>query len=721
MSDDPRNSGLANLLSTRLQLWDDARKTQELKLLDCYQDKLRIARAEDTKETGAARARKNQGLFLGSTRNKIRAARAKITDALFGNGQLPFDTSPTNEELAPFADVTEDVVTDILQRMCFEELLKDGVDTLATYGTGFMFGPFVKRETLHETVVDSTAGLKENKYEFDLPYYELGNTLDCYPDPEARRLQNGLGIFWVTMESKHTVEAWKRDKSYKNIDEALIGPGDNGQETGSDQARQMRGNLDYWYKNERIKVARFFGKVPKRVLSAGNSVDDPEDGEMIDAVIIMAGGVVVKENKSPYAGMQPAKRCAYEEEPHEMWGVGVAENNAPHQKVTNAAFRLFMEGKGMALLGTTAVDRSAFMPTEDFKKFPGKVYQFKPGLSPDQKKAAIQEFVQPDITGGWMDVMRVSEQMSDDDTGITKYTQGDDSRNLNKTATGISMIMSASSLPIKEVIQHIDQDWIEKIVGEVVVWAIKYMTVETVTKIHGQKAGEIWGQIKEFGKTSFMEWKATGTASFMQKEVLANKVRAFADFAMGNPITSPLVDPRELLNQVWDVMQIGKESPILKEEDGGKVPPQVQQQMQQMQEQNKMLESSLQELGEKYNQLEADRSVDEAKIKQDNDKILLDRYSKETDRLKLIYPTMPQQLAVVIAANMGLDVIAEQQEDGQQPPQVPPVEPPVAPPPPEPMAQPPMPQEVPEMAPEAPIQEEQPLAPEMMPQPIEGQ
>lgn len=728
MSDDPRNSGLANVLSTRLQLWDDARKTQELKLLDCYQDKLRIARAEDTAGSGAARARKTQGLFLGSTRNKIRAARAKITDALFGNGQLPFDTSPSNEDLAPFADVTEDVVTDILERMAFRDMLNDGVDTLATYGTGFIFGPFVRRETLRETVADSTAGLKENKYEFDLPYYSLGNTLDCYPDPEARRLGDGLGIFWVTMESKHTVEAWKHDKSYKHIDEALIGPGDNGEETGSEHSRQMRGNLDYWYKNERIKVARFFGKVPKRMLAGGdtNTMQEPDEGEMVDAVIVMAGGVVVKENKSPYAGMQPAKRCAYEEEPHEMWGVGVAENNAPHQKVTNAAFRLFMEGKGMALLGTTAVDRSAFMPTEDFKKFPGKVYQFKPGLSPEQKKAAIMEFNQPDITGGWMDVMRVSEQMSDDDTGITKYTQGDDSRNLNKTATGISMIMSASSLPIKEVIQHIDQDWIEKIVGEVVVWAIKYMTVETVTKIHGEEAGQKWGQIKEFGKTSFIEWKATGTASFMQKEVLANKVRAFADFAMGNPITAPLVDPRELLNQVWDVMQIGKESPILKEEDGAKVPPQVQQQMQQMEQEKKMLETSLQELGEKYNQLEADRSVDEAKIKQDNDKILLDRYSKETDRLKLIYPTMPQQLAVVIAANMGLDVIAEQQEDGQQgqeqEPPIAPVEPPMLAPQPEMDGSeaPPMQPEVPEMAPEAPIQADQP-APEMMAQPIEGQ
>ena len=707
MSDTLRNSGLANLLSTRLQNWDDARKTQELKLLDCYQDKLRIPRAEDTAGSGAARARKTQGLFLGSTRNKIRAARAKITDALFGNGQLPFDTSPSNEELAPFADVTEDVVTDILERIGFRDMLNDGVDTLATYGTGFIFGPFVRRETLHETVADSKAGIREDKYSFDLPYYSLGNTLDCYPDPEARRLCDGAGIFWVTMESKHTIEAWKRDKSYKNVSEALIGPSDNGQEIGSDQARQMRGNLDYWYKNERIKVARFFGKVPKRMLSGGasNTMAEADDGEMVDAVVIMAGGVIVKENKSPYDGMHPAKRCAYEEEPHEMWGVGVAENNAPHQKVTNAAFRLFMEGKGMALLGTTAVDRSAFMPSEDFKKFPGKVYQFKPGLSPDQKKAAIQEFVQPDITGGWMDVMRVSEQMSDDDTGITKYTQGDDSRNLNKTATGISMIMSASSLPIKEVIQHIDQDWIEKIVGEVVVWAIKYMSAETVTKIHGEEAGKKWEQIKAFGKTSFIEWKATGTASFMQKEVLANKVRAFADFAMGNPVTAPLVDPRELLNQVWDVMQIGKESPILKDEDGAKVPPQVQQQMQQAQEQIKMLEASLEEIGQKYNELEADKS-------NDRDKILLDRYSKETERLKILAPTMPVQLSAIIAAQFGMDVVHEQQEQnaeqgqkGATPVATPP-EPPMAP-------EEPAPQEMQQPAPEMEQQPmpEQPIAP----------
>jgi hypothetical protein len=102
----------------------------------------------------------------------------------------------------------------------------------------------------------------------------------------------------------------------------------------------------------------------------------------------------------------------YEEVEHEIWGVGVAENNQPHQKTVNAAFRLFMEGKGMALLGTKSVDRSLFMPARDFIKSPGKVYQIKPGLSPDERKTAIMEHIEPDITGGWKDVIAMSEQFS---------------------------------------------------------------------------------------------------------------------------------------------------------------------------------------------------------------------------------------------------------------------------------------------------------------------
>ena len=645
-------SSLGLLLEQRLTAWENARKPQELKLLECYNDVMRIPRDDDTTGTGTAKAKKSKSLFIGSTRNKVRAARAKITDALFGNGSMPFDTTPTDEALAPFADVMEDIITEQMERGKFKDLLKTGVNTLATYGTGFVFGPFVRKETLVETMVQEGA-LSETKYEFDLPYFELGNTLDVYPDPEAREVESGLGVFWTTMESPTTVAAWKNDKAYKNIDAALAGPGDRGNETGSERAAQYRANVEYWFKNDRIKVARFFGKVPAVELKAWNAdqegdalqsdSDERLDGEMVEAIVIMAGGVVVKVVENPYSGKNPTHRCLYEAVEHEMWGVGVAENNAPHQKVTNAAFRLFMEGKGMALLGTMSVDRSKFMPTEDFKKSPGKVFQFKPGLSPEERKEAIQMHVEPDITGGWIDVIRMSEQFSDDDTGITKYTQGDDSRNLNKTATGISMIMSASSLPMKEVIQNIDAMWIEPIVECYIDWNLKYLTPETVQKIHGDEAAELWAKIKQFGKSSFMDWQATGTASFMQKEVLTNKIRAFSEFALGNPVTAQLIDAKELLRQTWDVMEIGKESPILEDKDGQEsLPEPVKQRMMQVAEQ-------MEQMGQELEKVQQDLQSAEQKAQQEEFKRMKAEIDADQARALLAIEKAQESAAAKVA------------------------------------------------------------------------
>lgn len=646
-------AALATLLEGRLMEWEKSRKPQELKMLECYQDVMRIPRDDDTTGTGAARAKKAKSLFIGSTRNKVRAARAKINDALFGSGKFPFDTEPTNEKLAPFADVVEKILTEQLERMKFKALVKNGVNTLATYGTGFIFGPFVRQETLTETDVDTSSGsaqIVESKYQFDFPYFELGNTLDVYPDPEARDIAAGLGAFWVTMESPHTVAAWKSDKRYKNVEAALLNPGDSRAETGSDLAAQLRGNAEYWFKNDRIKVARFFGKVPKRVMSApdeGDATSDKVNDEMVDAIVVMAGGVVVKVDESPYGDKNPTHRCVYEAVEHEMWGVGVGENNAPHQKVTNAAFRLFMEGKGMALLGTASVDRSKFLPTEDFRKYPGKVYQFKPGLNADERKEALIHHIEPDITGGWIDVIRMSEQFSDDDTGITKYTQGDDAKNLNKTASGISMIMSASSLPIKEVIQNIDEMWIEPVVECLIDWNLKYLEPETVQKIHGDEDAQLWAQIKQFGKSSFMDWQATGTSSFMQKEVLTNKLRAFSEFALSNPMTAEKIDVTELLQQTWDVMEIGKESPILEVDGGPEAAPMVMQLQQQIKEMGDALNNAAKEV----DKLEAEKSN-----KQNTD--LINRFKAETERLNLLLPHLPPDAIAAIAANLGLQVIS---------------------------------------------------------------
>ena len=98
----------ADFLSVHLNMllkeWVESRRPQEEKFKQNYMDRMRIARPGDTLGTGTPTSRKARPLFMGQTRSKIRTARARIKDTLFGQGRLPFDTSPKTEKLRAWAD-----------------------------------------------------------------------------------------------------------------------------------------------------------------------------------------------------------------------------------------------------------------------------------------------------------------------------------------------------------------------------------------------------------------------------------------------------------------------------------------------------------------------------------------------------------------------------------------------------------------------------------------
>ena len=104
------------------------------------------------------------------------------------------------------------------------------------------------------------------------------------------------------------------------------------------------------------------------------------------------------------------------------------------------------------------------------------------------------------------------------------------------------------------------------------------------------------------------------------------------------------------------------------DKDKPQIPPEVQQQMEQMQQQTQMLEQSLQELGEKYNEADADvqGKAEERQIK---------AYMATTARLSTIAayltPQMVQQLADNIGLDMSNDPDLSQMMQAQAPPEAP--------------------------------------------------
>lgn len=575
--------GLSASLHEQFVEWRYARKPQEEKMRRMYDDMMRISRDSDTAGTGVSKAQTSR-VFIGSTRSKIRSARAKIKDVMFGAGKMPFDTRPTNDDLQEFSDAMEEILTYQLTEGKFKQCLGMGTDAIATYGTGFIFGPFIK--TKSKTSVEKTAqGMQESAMDYPSPYFEHGRTMDCYPDPEAENEIDGRGIYWASLKLSGFILELKNQKGYNNaaIDRAATETVSGYQSEGSDITEADRKNLYRYTKEGRVWFVRFFGKCKRSELKSWRqatgltditgtgdggptlSSDDPQDSsDVVECIVTMAGGQVIKAEENPYKDQRrPVYRCVYEDVEHEMWGVGVAENNDPNQRVTNAAFRLFLEGKAFALLKTFSVDRSQFQASEDFKVFPGKRWDMKPGLSPDERKTALIWHDTQDVTEGWEKVIALSEQFSDDDTGITKYTQGTDSQHLNDTATGISMIMNASALPLKEVISNIDERWIEPMIEALIEWDMEYLEPETVKACCGEKTAAMWAKIKAYGKTNFMEWFATGSETFMAKEVLMHKLQGFLQLVLGSEPAQAEVNLNELLQQTWDAGQIGKESPVM--------------------------------------------------------------------------------------------------------------------------------------------------------------
>lgn len=578
-----------------LDEWIQARRPQEQEWLEDYQDAMAIPRDGDSRGTGVAKANKAAPLFVGATRSKIRTAKARIRDSLFSGGRLPFDTSPVKEEFRQFADTFELIIESQLREDGYPMTLTAGITAIATYGTGWIMGPFVTEKTINEIVMQEPAPgyrlMGKSEYRYKCPHYEHARTMDVWPDPDAINEQSGRGVFWISPKPPGDIEFWKKDDQYRDVDSALREYSRYTQDSGSYLAEQARGNVERFTKDGRINLIRFFGRVPAKMLrewetgTVGEPDQTQDDEQNIEIVAIMAGGIVVRAYRSPYKE-RPVRRCVYEEavEP-EMYGVGIARNNRPHQKMVNAAFRLYAEGKGYSLLGMWSVDRTKFSPRESFKMYPGKVFERAPGVTVEEAKQALIQIKFDDVTQGWENVIALSEKFSDDDTGISKYTQGQDSSNLNKTATGVSMIMNASSVPLKDVMSNVDNMWIDNHITDIIEWDLEFLEPETVEKLHGPEHARNWAQIKQLGSAKFMTWKPTGQSTFIAKEVLANKLQSYMQLALSSEIALKQVDVRELMEQVWDALDVGKESPVLTDEDlekqGGaeKIPPELQEQM----------------------------------------------------------------------------------------------------------------------------------------------
>jgi len=450
---------------------------------------------------------------------KCRAAEAWIRDIMFGSGERPFSIKPTPipdipenikaqiqkesymelemlmdaiphpRDLRERVEAYQDEVLKHARRMANEqckrmedkiadeyihgdlyEALDGFIWDFVTLKAGIIKGPVIQRKRELSWAQDPDPMRPEGmkpivQSKMQRSYYAV-SPFDVYLTPEARHWQEGSLI--------------ERHRLAPDVLSDLIGvPGydERAIRSALDQYGNSGLNDWLWHDSER---SRLEGRPYDQIYDKGNHIDsleiwtkvrgqwlldwglnqDIDPDKYYDACMWLIGDNVIKAtlNDDPM-GKRPYHSDSYVRVRNSPWGRGVPEIMSDLQNMCDSCARALSNNMGIASGPQAEVFVDRLPEGEDLTKmYPWKIWQTVSNKfgTPGPAVNFFQPSTHADVL---MAVFRFFTQLADEYTGIPAYQQGEGGgmSGAGRTASGLSMLMNASSRTMKGVIANVDR------------------------------------------------------------------------------------------------------------------------------------------------------------------------------------------------------------------------------------------------------------------------
>jgi len=400
----------------------------------------------------------------------------------------------------------------------------------ALLGTGIVKGPFNFNKKLHKWDKDEEGNRTYSPLEVRVPRIEFVSCWDFYPDPNATNMD----------ECEYVIHRHKMNRSQlrqlRNMpyfdDDAIrsaIQMGANYEE--KDFESQLKDDARYDEEvGTNFEVLEYWG-IMDAEYAREVGIDLPKSVDDLDEVQVnvwTCGHYILRAVLNPFTPYRiPYHAFPYERNPYNFFGIGVAENMDDSQQIMNGHARMAIDNLAMSGSLVFDVDESALVGGQSMEIYPGKIFRRQAGM-PGQ---AIHGLKFPNTSQENLMMFDKFRQLADEQTGIPSYSHGQTGvQSMTRTASGMSMLLGASSLNIKTVIKNLD-DFLLKPLGEAYFqWNMQFLEDELDVK------GDL-------------EVKATGTNSLMQKEVRSQRLTMFLQTAQ-NPAVAPFVKISKLISEL---------------------------------------------------------------------------------------------------------------------------------------------------------------------------
>ena len=441
--------------------------------------------------------------------------------------------NPTELELNPAqraARRMEKLIHDQIDESNGSSEIRNALLESALLGTGIVKGPFNFNKKLHKWNKDEEGNRTYSPLEVRVPRIEFVSCWDFYPDPTATNMEE---CEYVIHRHKMNKSQLRQLRNMPYFDEDTIrlaiqmGPNYVEKDFEYSLKDDVRADEDY---HSSFEVLEYWGIMDAEYARevGVELADDIDDLDEVQVNIWTCGDYLLRAVVNPFTPYRiPYHSFPYERNPYNFFGIGVAENMDDSQQIMNGHARMAVDNLAMAGSLVFDVDESALVGGQSMEIYPGKIFRRQAGM-PGQ---SIHGLKFPNTAPENMMMFDKFRQLADEQTGIPSYSHGHTGvQSMTRTASGMSMLLGASSLNIKTVVKNLD-DFLLRPLGESYFqWNMQFHEGEL----------DIEGDL---------EVKATGTNSLMQKEVRCQRLTMFLQTAQ-SPAIAPFVKISKLVSEL---------------------------------------------------------------------------------------------------------------------------------------------------------------------------
>ena len=210
----------------------------------------------------------------------------------------------------------------------------------------------------------------------------------------------------------------------------------------------------------------------------------PDEFELeVAANVWILGDIIIKANISPIEGVTiPYHFYYYDKDDTSIWGEGIPRIMRDAQKLFNAAVRAMLDNAAISAGPIIEANTDLLDPDEDpTDLFPFRVF-LRDGQGADAMAQAIRVYSLPSHTNEFMTMINFFMSATDEVTAIPRYMYRD-TQNIGgagKTASGLSMLMGAANVTVKDQIKNFDEGITLPFIKGLYYWNMEFNPKENI-------------------------------------------------------------------------------------------------------------------------------------------------------------------------------------------------------------------------------------------------